>query len=151
MAEPKNGELRVIDGNVPAQASTTLQLTRTDSIDLTGLTESQIAELKKRHAECVIDLQLKADGMKLDVGALDAALTSFNTQTDRATKNGSSATIQHSQTTSIGRTEVIIGNTDKAASGKLSRSATGEESNTLKIVVIVAIALILIAFFIGRK
>lgn len=151
MLEPKNGELQVIKTNMPTEPSTTLQLAQTDSIDLTGLNDSQIAEIKMRHASGMIDLKRKAEEMRLDVGALDASLTSFNTQADKATKDGHSATIQHSQTTSIGRTEVIIGNTEKAASGKLSRSAIGEPNNILKIVLIVAAALVLIAVFMGKR
>jgi hypothetical protein len=34
-------------------------------------------------------------------------------------------TATHTQNTAIGRTEVVIGNTDRAASGKLSASAAG--------------------------
>jgi len=150
MSDSNEGKLQTVPNNVPAKTSRTLQLGQMDSIDLTGLTDSQIEELKMRHVGVMLDLKKKATEMQLDVGALDASLSSFNKQAENATKAGYSATIQHSQSSSIGRTEVIIGNTEKAASGKLSLSAAGESSNLLRIVIVIAVALVLIALFIGK-
>lgn len=132
-------------------ADKSLKLTQSDTIDLIGLSEDQISELRLQHAKGLVTLQQKAQEMKIDVAALDASLNSFNDQTTKATHAGSSATIQHSQTTSIGRTEVIIGNTDRAAAGKLSRSAAGERDNTLIIVGILAVAAVFVAMFLGGK
>ena len=143
MDESKSKDLVVTKGHAP-----TLKLDQTVSLDLSGLSESQITELKMRHAEGMVDLAKKATEIGIDVKALDASLTSFNTQTDRATQGGYSATIQHSQTTSIGRTDVIIGNTEKAASGRLSRSVTGAGC-LQQIVLIVAAVFVLIAIFGG--
>jgi len=142
MASAKNGELQI------RPPSNVLQLNQTDSIDLSGLSEGQISELKIRHAEGIADLKKKALEMQIDVAALDANLTSFNTQTERAMQSGHSATIQHSQTTSIGRTEVIIGNTEHAAGGRLSRSATGRSGCAFYTVLVVVI-IILTVIFIG--
>jgi len=129
----------------------TIKLSGTDLLDLSGLTEGQISELKVQYAEGMIDLKKKAEELKMDVGALDAALGSFNDQTSRATQEGSSATINHSQTTSLGRTEVVIGNTDRAAAGKLSKTATGAPDKTVIIVGIIAVAAIIIAIIVGTK
>lgn len=128
-----------------------LKLTQNDVLDLSDLSESQVSELRLQHAKGLVSLQQKAQEMKIDVAALDASLNSFNDQTAKATQAGTSATIQHSQTTSIGRTEVIIGNTDRAAAGKLSRSAAGEKDRTLIIIGIIAVAVVLVAMFMGGK
>jgi|GEM_PF-1694603 len=129
--------------NLPVEKS--LKLTSNEILDLTGLSEGQIAELKQKHMEGMIDLKKKAEELKIDVTALDAALTSFTHQTAKATEAGASATISHTQNSAAGRTEVIIGNTAKAQSGKISRSATGEQDRTMWIVGIVAIAAVVIA------
>lgn len=133
--------------DVPATVSpATLQLAHNEQLDVSGLDEEQVRELRMRYAAGMIDLKNRAEAMKLDVSALDASLTSFNTQADKATRDGYSATIQHSQTTSIGRTEVIIGNTKKAADGKLSRSAAGESSTRFFIILVIIAALIFLTF-----
>lgn len=133
-----------------ATPSNVLNLSDLSKIDLTGLSEDQINALRVKQAECMLDLQKKREEIKIDVCALNASLTSFNDQTEKATRDGHSATIQHSQDTSLGRTEVIVGNTDKAASGKLSLSAAGQSDNLIKIVLIIAGALVLIAMFAGK-
>jgi hypothetical protein len=126
-----------------------ISLAGTEALELTGLTESQVSELKMQHARGMIDLKRKAEELKIDVGSLDAALGSFSDQTARATKDGTSATINHSQTTSLGRTEVVIGNTDRAARGKMSRTAAGAPDRTVLLVIIVGVAAIIVAALIG--
>lgn len=148
----ENGRGLQKSGKLPAEAATkTLKLAQAEVLDLDGLSDSQISELRLQHAKGMLSLQQKAQEMKIDVAALDASLNSFNVQTEKASQTGASATIQHSQTTSIGRTEVIIGNTDRAAAGKLSRSATGEKDKTLMIIGIIAVVVVLIAIFAGGK
>lgn len=134
-------------GNLPTD--TTIRLTQNEVLELTGLDATQIAELKNQHAAGVIELKKKADELKIDVAALDAALSSFSDQTAKATQAGAHATITHTQDSSLGRTEVVIGNTEKAASGKISRSGTGEQDRTLWIVGIVVVAAIVIALIVS--
>lgn len=136
--------------NDPAlQEDKSIDLNARSTLSLTGLSDDQIAELKKQHAQGLINVQRKAEELKVDVGALDAALNTFNDQTARATEAGSSATITHTQTTSAGRTEVVIGNTDKAKSGKISRSARGEADRTVVIVGIIAAAIVIAALILA--
>ena len=122
-----------------------MNLTQNQVLDLSHLTDDQIQELKIQYNSGMIDIQKKAAELKVDVAALDATLGSFTDQTARATAVGAHATITHTQTNSAGRTEVVIGNTDKAASGKISRSAAGGKDITLWVVGIVAITAIVIA------
>lgn len=129
----------------PNENKVVLDLKNHDTLDLTNLSSEQQAGIQNMYLEKMVDLHAKAADMKIDVQALDATLTSFNAQVERATQAETAATLQHSQTTSIGRTEIIIGNTGKAASGKLSNTAAGGKDNTLLIVGIIAAAIIIAA------
>jgi hypothetical protein len=84
------------------------------------------------------------------VSALDAALTSFTDQTAKATQAGAHATIQHSQTSAIGRTEVVIGNTERAAAGRFSNFKDLFGRYILWIVGAVAVVVILATTVMGR-
>jgi len=151
MSEATGRELQSVEpvvANVPAERA--INLAQTDVLDLSGLNDSQIAEIKRQHADGMVSVQVKAAEMKLDVTALDAALTSFTDQTAKASQAGAHATIQHSQTTSIGKTEVVIGNTDRAAAGKINSGSTGH-LRTLLVVAAVAIAVVvLVGLFRGH-
>ena len=76
-------------------------------------------------------------------------LISMNTQTHQASLQGQSMTVEHTQNSSVGRTEVIVGNTEKAAKGKISRSATGEPSQLPFIAIIAAVTAIVIALIVS--
>jgi hypothetical protein len=114
-------------------------------IDLTGIPPEQVAELKRQYASGMIDLAKKAQELKIDNASLAMLLDSFNTEASKATQANVSMTATHTQTTTIGRTEVVMGNTDRAASGKLSASAVGLPDRMLWIIGIVAVAAIFVA------
>jgi hypothetical protein len=84
----------------------------------------------------------EAERLKVEVGVLGLGLGTIADTVKKADEAGNSATITHSQSNAFGRTEVIIGNTDTAARGKLSRSQTGLKDYSLHIVVIAAVVLI---------
>lgn len=117
-------------------------------IDLTGMPPEQMAELKRQYASGMIDLKKKAEELKIDNASLAMTLDSFNTEASKATQANVSMTATHTQTTAIGRTEVVIGNTDRAASGKLSPSAAGVPDRLLWIVGITAIAAVIVALIV---
>lgn len=122
----------------------------TNVIDLTGIPEDQINELKRQHAMGLIDLKKKADDLKIDVGALSMSLGVFNDEAAKATQSNVSMTLTHTQTSSLGRTEVVIGNTPRAAAGKLSASATGATDKTLWVVGMLAVVAVIVALIITR-
>ena len=111
-------------------------------LDLSYLTEAEIAELKKQYIKNSLEIQKKAADLKIEIGALDSTLKSFTEQTKNASESGTSATITHSQTSALGRTEVIIGNTDRAANGKISRSGRGIDDKVIIITGIMAVTVI---------
>ena len=116
-----------------------------NAIDLTGLSDEQVTELKRQHGVAMIELTKKAGELKLDNQSIAMTLDTLNTEASKATQSNVSMTATHTQSTSIGRTEVVIGNTDRAASGKLSASAIGVPDRTLWIVGIIAVGAIIVA------
>lgn len=112
---------------------------------LSMLPEPQRNALIEEHTRGMLDINRKATEMHVDVAALNAALGTVSSTTLQAAKDGNSVTASHTQTTSIGRTEVIMGNTDAARVGKLTKSQTGEFNWTPIYVIIGIIALVMIA------
>jgi hypothetical protein len=117
---------------------------------LTGLTEEQSQALQMKYAEGILDINKKAHEMKVDVAALEHALGTMSEQTKKVSEAGDSVTITHSQSNPLGRTEVIMGNTDNAARGRLSRSQVGDKDNTLMYVIIGAVVIIIVALILAR-
>lgn len=123
----------------------TLDLGKQDSLDLSSLTAEQKSQIALKANEAQIDLKVKAQEASIDVQALDTNLTNINSAAKDATSAGVSFTATHTETSTTGRTEVVIGNTEKAASGKISRSAQGLSDNTTKLALIAAIFIATIA------
>lgn len=133
--------------NLPAE--TKIALNKNTELDLAGLTPEQVQQLKLRHAEGIIDLTNAAHKKATDVQALDAGLRSMSQHTSEVAESGQSVTITHTQDNEFGRTEVIMGTSDAAKKGKLTRSQTGERDYTLVwaglgVFVIVVVALIVL-------
>lgn len=119
------------DKNLPAIKPTNMPTSvvsgTTTAVEmLSMLPENQRNALLAEHAKGMLDISRKATEMHVDVAALSAALGTVASTTVQAAKDGNSVTASHAQTTSIGRTEVIMGNTDAARVGKLTKSQTGE-------------------------
>jgi hypothetical protein len=133
-----------------AMSKNSLTLGSTTALDLTGLTVEQVQELRVKYAAGMIDVQKKAAELNIDVVALEKTLSTMADQTRQISQQGDSITISHSQDSSLGRTEVMMGNTDKAASGKLSRTATGEPDRTIIYIVAAIIVVLILAFAFGK-
>ena len=88
--------------------------------------------------------------MHVDVNAFKNMLDVMANKTkELAQQEGTSVTMQHTQESSVGRTEVIIGNTEQAARGRLTRTMAGERNLTwLYVVVGVVAVLILVSIFV---
>jgi hypothetical protein len=126
-----------------SESGSKLVLDSGNALEIAGLTEEQIGELRVKYAEGRIDLAHKAEELGLDVQALDKTLSTLAGQTASVSKAGDHVTMTHSHTNTLGRTEVIMGNTEKAAAGKLSKTQTGEDDNTLKYVIIGVVAIVI--------
>ena len=150
--EEKGGEIVArSDGSPPVRAENRdIVLGDSNVLKTAGLNETQIQELQMQHAKGMIDINKKAQELHIDVKALDATLTTMANQTEQVSKAGDSVTMTHSHDSSLGRTEVMMGNTEKAAKGKLSRSQSGEDDNTMKYILIIAAVAIVIAIIVAN-
>lgn len=136
--------------NVPAKVPTSVPLGPTASVDLSWLPEHERAALLKDYARGALDISKRANELHVDVAALRATLGTMSDTTRQVSDDGNSVTISHTQTTAVGRTEIMMGNTDKARTGKLSRSQTGETDWTPIYVIVGIIALVLIVSALAR-
>ncbi len=143
-----NKQLQTTSNNLPSSVQTTkIDFSFGGSIDLSDLPKDQADELRRRHAENLLALEERAIRTKIDIIGLNDNLNILNANAIKATQGGISMTAEQTLTSSSGKTTIIIGNTERAASGKLSGSMSGSSDTLLKIIIIVAIALVLIVLF----
>lgn len=128
---------------------TTVNFGPSQTIDLAGIPDKERAQMLADYNSKILDVSATAHRMKVDSDALRATLNSLSNTTNEAAQDGNSVTITHTQDTSIGRTEIIMGNTDQAKTGKLSRSQSGERDLTPYYIGGGLLALVLIAALLG--
>ena len=137
----QNNQLAKPPGGVPMEIS----LGPSTTMDLSWLSESERKALLLDHAKNMIDIQRKAQELHVDAAILKKTLDDLSDATRDVAESGNSVTMTHTQTTKVGRTEVMMGNTQQAQTGKLSKSQTGERDWTPYYVFGGIFALILIA------
>ena len=86
-------------------------------ISLEGLSETQTAELKSALANKMIDLRGKKAELTMDLQGLNYKLETMTANAQKANDAGVSVTINHTQTDATGKTEVVIGNSQRAHRG----------------------------------
>lgn len=143
MSDSSKELARVPEGQ--SSIPTAIPLTATTSIDLSWLPESKRVELLMEYTKGVLDISKKATELHVDTAALESTLRKLSDTTQEVAGAGNAVTLTHTQTTSIGRTEVIMGNTTQAQTGRLTKSQTGEEDWTRYYIFAALIALVLIA------
>lgn len=114
-------------------------------LDLSHLPEADRIQLQKKAIEGQLDLHRKMIELGIENQAIDKRIGDMTDKVATAAKDGTSATITGAYEDSLGRTEVIMGNTETAAKGKLTRSQTGEKDMTLWYVAIAAAVIVVIA------
>lgn len=125
--ESTKGELLKVEN---APVPTKIDLTPGTSIDISWLPETERKALLADYTKGILDISRKAQELHVDSAALKKTLDDLSVTTKEVSESGNAVTISHTQTTSVGRTEVIMGNTQQAQSGKLSKSQTGEKDWT---------------------
>jgi hypothetical protein len=147
MTDEKNlrTESKIGNKDILSMENTQIDLSNPNSLDISGLSSEDQQQIILKAQEGKIDIKRKADEAQIDIQGTNANLSNFNEVVRNSTKDGTSTTITHTQTTSTGRTEAVMGNTEKAASGKISRSGSGLDDNNLKLVAIVGTVAIIIA------
>ena len=114
------------------------------TVDLSALAKEERDYLLSEYRRGVLDVSRKASEMQVDVAALRATLDALATTTRSVSESGNSVTVTHSQTSSVGRTEVIMGNTDNAQKGRLSRSQAGDRDWAPWIIVAIVVVVVAI-------
>ena len=133
-------------------ASSVVTLGPMPTIDISFLPEAQRDQLMTEYAKGVLDVAKKAHELHVDVGVLKDTLDHLAEATKSVSESGNAVTITHSRTTKVGRTEIKMGNTDEAKSGKMSRSQTGDQDWTPYYVIGAIIAIIVLAIlFVARR
>lgn len=136
------------ENNLPARGRsnvpTSVPINSNTSLDLSWMPEAQRAQLLAEYTRGELDIRRKAQELQVDVEVLRETLGNLTETTRRVAADGNSVTITHTQTTSVGRTEIIMGNTDNARSGKLSKTQTGEKDWTPIYILAGLIAIVLI-------
>lgn len=136
-------------GRLPAERQSgvpsTVPLSPTASLDLSYLPEHKRIELLAEYNKGMLDLSKKAQELHIDAAALRNSLDMLSNTVAQTSREGNSITASHTVTSSAGRTEVMMGNTERAATGKLSASQTGEMNWTPVYIILGIIATIIIA------
>lgn len=127
---------------------TTILLGGSKHLDLSRLTEAQQQALIYKNAESLIGVNKKAQELVADAGALNHTLGTMAHHTNEVAAAGQSVTITHTQDTSLGRTEIIMGTSEAAKQGKLSRTQTGSVDHTNLLVGVALVAVVLVAVMI---
>jgi uncharacterized protein YoxC len=117
---------------------------------LSFLPEDQREVLMQEYARGVINIAQRAHELQVDVNVLKGTLENLAATTKDVSESGNAITVSHTQTTKVGRTEIKMGNTEDAKSGKLSRSQTGERDWTPFYIFAGIAAVVLIAAMMGR-
>ena len=132
----------------PVGVPTAISITPTATLDLSHMSEQERKTLLMDYTRGMLDVGRRANDLNVDVVTLRNTLDTFSQNARRAQDEGTSVTITHTQTTAIGRTEISMGNTAAAKTGKLTRSQTGERDWTPIYIIagIVAVVVIALAF-----
>ena len=119
-------------------------------IDLSVLPEKERTEILAKYAKDFVDLQI--DGLRKDKETknLKAGIDVMTDGVAKATADQSHATMTKVTEDTSGRSEVIIGNTETAAKGKLTRSQEGKDDKPLIILGGVAGVVILLAIILSN-
>jgi hypothetical protein len=123
----------------------TVPLGQGGQLDLSWMPEEQRNALVTDYAKGILDTSRKANELGLEVTTLRSTLGSLADNAKQMSADGLSVTATHTHNSQFGRTEVIVGNTETAGKGKLSRSQTGERDWTPYYIFAGLAALVLIA------
>lgn len=147
MSDDKNLPTAAPTGGVP----TSVPLGNGGTMDLSWMPEHERRALMTDYARGLINISQKANEMGVEVSTLRNTLTTLSDNTKQMAQDGLSVTATHVHNSQFGRTEVIVGNTETAGKGKLSKSQTGERDWTPFYVFGALIAVVLIAMAMGGR
>lgn len=128
---------------------TSISLAGGQTVDLSFMSEGERNGLLAEYTRGTLDIARRAAELHVDVVTLRNTLGTLAETARQVSQDGNSVTVTHTQTTAFGHTEIIMGNTETAGKGRLSRSQTGETNWTPYYIFAVIAAVVLIALAIG--
>ena len=148
MANDRQGEQR----SAPLAAIVRRGPDNAVELDVSMLNEEQRNALANDYQKGLLDIRLRAAQLGVDVTALGQTLHHLAELTRQISETeGASVTGTHTQDSSLGRTEIILGNTEQAQRGSLTKSQGGDRDWTPYYVIgaLIVVAIIAIGFFAG--
>lgn len=130
MSDENRPEERALSASEPEPVGSIVPLGPTTSMDLSALPEETRNAIIADYARGRLDVARRAAELGVEVRALDETLRTLSETVKTVSEGEDAVTISHTQTTSVGRTEIMMGNTEQAQSGKFTRSQTGERDWT---------------------
>lgn len=115
---------RVQQAHVP-MAPETLRLGEQQELDLRDLTPEQASAIVSKAHEKAVERDDRRQRLKDDLTVTAAKLGTYTKTVQETAQDNAAITITNVHEDSLGRTEIIVGNTDTARKGKLSRSQAG--------------------------
>jgi hypothetical protein len=135
---------------VRAQPVRTIQLGRQDVLDVSNLPQREQDALEAEAHKKAIELADREQRIKLDLAATAGQIRTFTEAVTNNAAQDAAVTITNTKDDALGRTEIMIGNTDAARTGKLSRSQQGFGDNAkfwLLLAAIAGVVIVLVAAF----
>ena len=138
-------------GSQPVGVPTVVPLGQNSQLDLSWMPEDQRRALLTDHVKGALDISRKANELGMEASSLRSKLETLAATAQQVAQDGNLITIKHIEKQSNSTTDVIIGNTDEAKKGRLSKHQTGEKDWTPVYVIAGIGALVLIALAAFRR
>lgn len=138
--ENEDNKITKKDSELPSR----IDFKNNSSVDLSWLSENERKALLLDYTKGEIDINKRAKELQVEAVVLKKTLDDLSDTTIEMSNSGNAVTISHTQKTELGRTEIMMGNTEQAMSGKLSKSQTGEKNWTPFYFIAIVVAIILI-------
>lgn len=132
----------------PSAPPTTITVGQTNTLDLSFLPEDQRNALLTDHAKRVLNIQEKALELGVEANVLRNTLDTLSHTTKEVADAGNSVTMKHEHKTNSGRTEVVMGNTNEAAKGKVM---FGGDARMLYLIGAALVVVIVLAVVLGGR
>lgn len=120
------------------------------TLNLDGLPEETVIELRKQQAEGMIELQKTMLEQGIQTKDIERRMSDIADNVAKASADQSAATVTGSYNDKLGRTEVIMGNTETAQKGKLTSSQQGRSDKTLLYVGLAIATVIILAIILNN-
>ena len=150
MSDPRDRNVIPVP-TAPSDAPTSIALATGQTVNLSFLTEAQRTALLADFMRDTLDVAKKANELHVDVMMLRNTLEVLANTTEKIAQDGNSVTITRVHNDASGRTEIIMGNTETAGKGRLTRTQTGDTNWTPYYIFAAIAAVVLIALAIAAR